>query len=402
MSENNDDLELRALERQLDDAFETTRPRPSLEDELWTRIQSSRPAPRRLRDALAAFWAGVRAVPAVPATAVALVLIVALGVGIVTLSGRGGGGAATSSESTAVNQEAAGQFSAGTFGRLPAPGFGNAPKSGGAAAGPATPSLALGSQYAGPVRYEWTGSFVLNVTTAPVFRYGEPATADADQFAAALGAVLRGRPSGFLGSYSAVDYTLKIRGTVQSPPSSPVYFIFAGLNMPEQDVAGGPQEAADVFLAQHNLTPPWPHTVEVDTSSDPAKVVYQRQFDVPGYGPAYVVNGDGSRYGMEVDVSANRPVLASGMLPLSMDVANYNVVSAEDAIRAATSASAPAAAGIPTMELNHAELVYVLVPAGSHSFYEPAFLFTGEMQNSGKSYAGRVLVSAVDPTQRTR
>ena len=42
MSEQEDDLELAALQRQLDDAFETTRPRVGFEDELWTRIESRR------------------------------------------------------------------------------------------------------------------------------------------------------------------------------------------------------------------------------------------------------------------------------------------------------------------------------------------------------------------------
>ena len=44
MSEQEDDLELAALQRQLDDAFETTRPRTGFEDELWTRMQAHRPA----------------------------------------------------------------------------------------------------------------------------------------------------------------------------------------------------------------------------------------------------------------------------------------------------------------------------------------------------------------------
>ena len=44
-----EDLELEALQRQLDDAFDTTRPRVGFEDELWTRMQASRPAGSRLR-----------------------------------------------------------------------------------------------------------------------------------------------------------------------------------------------------------------------------------------------------------------------------------------------------------------------------------------------------------------
>ena len=88
------------------------------------------------------------------------------------------------------------------------------------------------------MRFTWTGKLTLNITTAPVFRYREPSPDLADQFATGLGAVLRDRPSGFLGMYSASDYTLKVRGTVASPPSSPAYFIFASLTMPPTEAAG--------------------------------------------------------------------------------------------------------------------------------------------------------------------
>jgi hypothetical protein len=400
MSQDGEELELQALERQLEDAFETTRPRPDFEDELWLRVQSSRPAPRRLRDAMAAFWNGVREVPAVPATATALVLIVAIGAGIVALNGQGrGGGGATTSGVERAAAPAAGQYIAGNFGKLPSPVFSGAPKSTTPSANASAP---VGSEYAGQVQLTWTGNFDVHLTTAPVFRYREPSSTDADQFASALGAVLRGRPSGFLGMYAAADYTLKVRGTVTSPPSSPAYFIFSGLNLPPIDAAGGPQNVADVFLAQHSLQPQWQYTVSVDSSGDPVKVVYQRQLDVPGYGPAYLIDFNANRYGLEVDLSGNRPVLASGVLPVSMDVANYNVISSADAIRMATGSAAPSSnAAVPVAQLNQAELVYVLVPAGDHSFYEPAFLFTGAVQAGGQSYTKHVLVPAVDPIQRS-
>ena len=202
--------------------------------------------------------------------------------------------------------------------------------------------------------------------------------------------------------YAAADYTLKIRGTVTSPPSSPAYFIFSGLNLPPIDAAGGPQAIADVFLAQHSLQPQWQYTVGVDSSGDPVKVSYERQFDIPGYGPANLIDVNANRYGLEVDLSGNRPVLASGVLPVSLDVANYNVISSADAIRKATGSGAPTSdAAMPVAKLDQAELVYVLVPAGDHSFYEPAFLFTGTVQAGGQSYTKHVLVSAVDPTQRS-
>src|SRR6059058_2930245 len=92
MSEPEEELELQALQRQLDDAFETTRPRTGFEDELWLRMQSSRAAPSRLRDALSGFFQVIREVPAVPAAAVAALLVVVIGVGVVALSGVGRSG----------------------------------------------------------------------------------------------------------------------------------------------------------------------------------------------------------------------------------------------------------------------------------------------------------------------
>ncbi|HEV3405246.1 MAG TPA: hypothetical protein VG364_01495, partial [Candidatus Dormibacteraeota bacterium] len=127
----------------------------------------------------------------------------------------------------------------------------------------------------------------------------------------------------------------------------------------------------------------------------------QRQFDVPGYGPAHLIDVNANRYGLEVDLSGNRPVLASGVLPVSLEIANYNVISSTDAIRAATGSGAPSSdAAVPVAKLDQAELVYVLVPAGDHSFYEPAFLFTGTVQVGAQSYTKHALVAAVDPTQR--
>src|SRR5215472_4350663 len=356
VSDSDEELELQALERQLDDAFQTTRPRAGFEDELWLRVQSSRPAPSRLRDSIAAFWSGVRAVPAVPATATALVLVIAIGVGVVALNGIGrGGGAGSSTALDHAQAPAAGQVTAGNFGRLPSPVLSSAPRVGAPGGNASAPQAA---EFSGPVEVKWTGALDVKVTTAPVFRYHEPSATDADQFATALGAVLRNRPSGFLGMYSASDYTLKVRGTVASPASSPAYFIFSGLSLPLIDTAGGPQAVADVFLAQHSLQPQWQYTVAIDDSGDPVRVVYQRQFDVPGYGPASLLDFNGNRYGLEVDLSGGtRPVIAMGLLPVSLDIASYNLISASDAIRAATGSSpVPASPSAPTAQLNHAEL----------------------------------------------
>src|SRR5437762_1312060 len=215
MTEHDEDLELQAVQRQLDDAFQTTRPRRGFEDDLWLRMQASRPATSRLRDAIAGLLQGIREVPAVPAAAVATLLVVVIGV---------------------------------------------------------------------------------------------------DQLASSLGAVLGDRPQGLLGSYSTSTYTLNIRPTIQRPVAGPTYFIISSPSMPPVDAAGaGPADVATIFLAQHSLVPDWAYAVKVDAGGDPVKVLYARHFDVPRYGAASLVDHNGDRYGVEVDLKGNRPILVTGM-----------------------------------------------------------------------------------------
>lgn len=395
MSDENEDVELQALQRQLDDAFATTRPRRGYEDELWVRVQQSRPATSRLRGMLASMGAGLRPVR-VPAGVVAAVIVVGLIIGVLLQAGpHPGGGASTASSNLNGGERAPQDFANAGFGRLPSPSF--APGKAISTGGVPNP---LPATAAGAIHYVWAGTATFTATMAPVYRYAEPSAAAADGFATGLGAVLRDRPQGFLGSYAAATYTLKVRGTVKSPPSSPAYFVFSSVSMPPLDVSGvGVDGAATNFLAAHHLAPDWPYTVAFTTTGDPTKVVYQRQFTVPGYGPAYLVNTDGERYGIEVDLSGNRPIVVSGMLPLGLDQANYDIVSPGQALGPVI--GAPAAASAPTATLTQGELVYVLVPAGDRSFYEPAYLFTGTMQVNGSASGVRLLMPAVDPSQRT-
>ena len=401
MSESEEDLELQALSRQLDDAFQTTRPRAGFEDELWTRMQAHRPAGTRLRDALAGFVQGIREVPAVPLAGVAAVLVVVLGIGLFAYSGVGRPrGAATSAlGGGGAEGPMAGQLN-GAYGRLPAP----AVRPG--ATGPEPVKSTASPEYTGPVQLTWTGKLDVATSSVPVFRYQEPTTTTADEFATSLGAVLRSRPGGLLGSYSATDYTLEVRGTVQSPPASPAYFIYSAPDMPPVDAAGaGPGDVASLFLAEHSLTPTWSYTVSVDSSGNPVRVELQRQFQVAGYGMAYLVDLQGNPYGMEVDVNGSRIVHVAGLLPVTLDSANYPIVSADAAVRAAIGTGSPVpvtGSPAPVVKLTDAALGYVLVPAGDHSFYEPVFVFSGTFQLGGKTYAKHVLVPAVDPSQLSR
>src|SRR5260370_25780407 len=175
--------------------------------------------------------------------------------------------------------------------------------------------------------------------------------------------------------------------------------------MPPVEAAGAtPQDLADIFLAEHSLAPQWRYMASIDSSGDPVKVRYERQFDAPGYGAAYLVDFNGNRYGLEVDLSANRPVVASGLLPTNLDQANYRIITADEGFRSAlawwVAVPAPSGHAVPAIQLDHAELVYVLVPAGDHSFYEPAFLFTGQYQQNRQARTQSLPVPRADPSQR--
>jgi hypothetical protein len=87
---------------------------------------------------------------------------------------------------------------------------------------------------------------------------------------------------------------------------------------------------------------------------------------------------------------------------LGLDSANYPIISGDQAVSMALATQrVPAGAtSAPAVQLDKAELVYVLVVAGDHSFYEPDVLFSGAFSVDGHAYTKRVLVPAVDPSQR--
>lgn len=403
MSEEQEDLELKALERRLEDAFLTTRPRTGFEDELWTRMQAQRPVGSRFRDALSGLVQGIRQVPAVPLAGLAAVLVVVIGVGLIGYVGVGHGGGGGASSAPGFNQESGQTVTATGFGKLPAPILASTTRPSGNAASPVNAQTPSSPEYSGPIQLEWTGTNV-NIGTASVFRYREPTATTADQFAAALGAAPRGRPAGYLGSYVATDYTLEIRGTVPSPPQSPAYFIYSSPSMPAIEAAGaGPGDLANVFLAAHSLTPQWNYNVVIDSSGNLTRVILQRQFDAAGYGPAYLVDTDSQRYGMEVDLNGNRVEHVVGVLPVSLDTAAYTLVPSDEAFRNASAAptqnlSTPA----PVVKLTQVELAYLLVPAGEHSYYEPVYVFSGTFQLNGTTYTKHLIAPAVDPSLLTR
>src|SRR5713101_5627616 len=358
-----EDLELQALQRRLDDAFQTTRPRAAFEDELWSSVSE--------------FFTGlvgsIREAPAVPAAAVAVVLVVALGIGIIARSGvHFGAGGASNASSRAPAEAVAGSRYAGTFGRLPVPAAAtNAPPKVANPSNDTGGALANPNAYAGPINVVWAGQFSVSLTNAPVYRYFEPSSADADQFATSIGA---SRQSG---SYSGNGFVLAVSGTSSAFAREPSYGI-----TPDRSKLPPPGptavDTANAFLAAHGLVPMWPYTVITTQIADVVRVLYLRQFDLPAGGHAYLVDPTGERYGIEVDIRNAQPLQAFGPMPLYLDVAVYPIVSADQAVRSALATSAnSSASSVPTVRLTTVELVYALSIAGDHSFYEPVFLFSG-------------------------
>jgi hypothetical protein len=160
-----------------------------------------------------------------------------------------------------------------------------------------------------------------------------------------------------------------------------------------------PVGVATAYLAAHSLVPGWSYQTDVQRSGATVRVIFRRLFDLP-QGQASLIDAEGNPYGIEVDLVAGKPpVVETGPLPLDLQEISYPIINADQAIRSATASSAPAGTtGIPTVRLTRADLVYILVWAGDHSFYEPAFLFSGSFVDHGTTYLKRVLVPAVAPS----
>jgi hypothetical protein len=411
MSEE-EDIDLLALQRQLDDAFETTRPRRGFEEELWLRIQTRRPFWTRVQDVLGGLVETLREVPAVPAAAVATVLILAIGLGVLARSGvhLGAGGASNTTSATAP-QPAGSNFAMApnSFGRLPSvalyPGVAAPhvkgspfPSDTAEAGAPATPA----NLYFGPATLNWTGQFPASVAPALVYRYNEPTQAQADQFATSLGAASANQAqtgSGYLGTYTGQDFSLAISSSWSIPSREPRFFL-----VPTGTPAAGSDSkaVATAFLAMHSLIPTWPYAVDISPAGSQVRVQFERAFQLPNGQLASLVGGLGERYGIDVVLQGGQPVIADGPLPLNLDSASYPVITAGQAIQRAITSSPSGAQVIsptPVVKLDKVELVYALAVSGTQGFYEPAYLFSGSFQYQGQTLVKRVLVPAVDPSQ---
>ncbi len=391
MSKDPEELELEALQRRLDDAFATTRPRRGFEDELWVRMQRRRPIGARLRDFVGGVVGGIREAPAVPAGVAALVLIVALGVGVV---GPYLDHASHNTYSSAAGPIAAGggadRSSVCSGGNVPTPALhpglfdSQAPVP---ASGELAPSLAApAGVYFGLANLTWAGNFAASTVYAPVVIYAEPKSSSQ-------------AVTGQFGPEEGV--TITTRGTVAQLPLEPV-FTLTELN---SGVAAGsdPVAAATNFLQAHNALPLWQYSVVVVRSGDVTRVIFQRAFPAQGGQDAYLVDWNGERYGTEVDIVNGRRT-AEGPIPLPLESVQLPLISNDQAVQMAITqppASTQALTPIPTVNLDRVELVYALAVSGGNGFYEPAYLFSGTFTYNGQTYTKRVLVPLVVPSLRS-
>jgi len=166
---------------------------------------------------------------------------------------------------------------------------------------------------------------------------------------------------------------------------------------PAADVA---RPAADDFLRQRGLTPAWPFEAGVVPYGQVTMVRYLRRFSAPGTPGADQVDAHGAPAGAIVVVAANRSVLqATVPAPVAMAERSYPSAGAGAARAGALAAAPPAPGGLsprPAVELSGAQLVYVAVAAGSHGYFEPALLFTGQFTVGATRYEKRVLGPALD------
>src|ERR1700693_2967048 len=262
-----------------DAEFERTRARPGLRGRVIanavatpTTSQGFGPwlAPRRL---------------ATVAAAAALLVVAGVGIRIAT---QGAPSTARTSPTPAAAQLA--------FGKLPPPGL--RPPSGLGSGGGGTPTT---QPYFGPAKLSWSGQLPKMPSSAPVYRFSLPTTADEDAFATRLGAKLRSAGSAIASrSYQGPDgYTMDIS---EDPGAGERGFIMnrdQGPNPRPPLTEDGARPAAGAELTRLTLTPSWKFAVQVSQftpsgESAPIFVVqYQRLIQVSSTVTAGEVDGNG-------------------------------------------------------------------------------------------------------------
>jgi len=389
----NEERELESLQQRLDSAFATTRPRRGFEDELWSRIQARRSFWERLGESL-------RRIQLAPALGGLAVLVVVVAVGGLLLSrphANSGSTSATVAQPGPRSAVGGADQNAQAFGPLPRPALHSPAASPAQGATPSAPQRA--PEYAGPVTVTAVTAKVTLPATAQVARYPEWTAADADRFAAAIGARPIAQPvplaTGVLGAYSGPTFTVLVYATDPGQGSEPRVVI----TPKGSPAAGNPtDDAAIVQWARDYLSayqvPPDASAKGPTVDRGPASVTV-RWSRVVGVGlTAFEVGASGLEEGWEATLRGDLTVLgAVAPAPLVMDFATYGLATAQQLTDLATSAGG---AG-PQVVLDTAQVVYVVATDGTHGYFEPAVMYIGHFSQGGVQYEKRIIVPAVAP-----
>jgi hypothetical protein len=338
------------LERKLEAMFHSAMPRRGFEEDLWQKIGGRLPWHQRFRRR---FQPVVRYAPAL-----ATILIVSLG--ITWLAASHGGGLTSGGSTTSAGAPAMGGGEKSAWG----PAFGVLPR----LASGAQPSFAAPQVTAGnadtTAGLSFGGTLPSLPTELPVYRYDEPTADDRARSAAALQA-----QSGLSIAVTPSDAARGLEPQFNFKAPAP------------SGSQGSIADRANLFLAAHNLLPRF--AFQLSPAASGSEVIYGRVFDGPA-GPVRQVRPDASVAGLTVGI-AGAGVSAQGPLDLPLSIAPYPARSASEALSAANVHQVSVGA-----DLDHAELVYVLVISGGHGYYEPELLLTG----AGRSVLAPVVAQA--------
>ena len=365
--------------------FERTRPRPGLRGRVIANAVATPRTQRGLRT-----WLTPPRLATIAAAAV-LVLVVGVGVRLATQAPP----IAKTSPAPSAAQLA--------FGKLPPAGL--HPPQGLGAGGGNTPTVL---PYFGPATMTWSGQLPKVPSTATVYRFTLPTTADEDAFAARLGAKLQpallpGDPR----TYRAPNgYVLSIGAdpVAQEPTYRLIRETGPSPNQPYTEDAA--HAAADAELARLGLTPTWRAAVKVSRLNQSTDmpliffVQYQRLIPLGGSAVAGEVNGNGDPSGAQVVVdSAGQVLEVSGILRLAEQSAAYPLRAPASVVNAAVTATPVTneSGPVPAVTLTQVTLVYTTVESGGVGYLEPAYLFAGKFNLHGYPNEKRVLVPAVVP-----
>jgi hypothetical protein len=371
--------------------FERARPRPGLRGRV---IANAVATPRTRQRGFGAWLTPPRL--ALVGAAAAVLVVAGVGLRVATQSAPPTAVKPTPSPSSLL-----------AFGKLPAPSLHPLRGLGGLGGGNQTIT-----PYFGPATMSWSGQLPKVPSSVPVYRFTLPTAADADAFAARLGAKLvsagsAGDPRRYTrsdGSQLLVQLADPVAGEATWILNRPI-----GPNPTRPFTDEAARAAADAELARLGLTPSWQATVQVVRlqtfgGNDPQIVIvqYQRVIPLPDGTSAPEVDGNADPSGIKVIMDTSARIMSvSGILRLAEQPATYPLSLPSTAVNAAVSAApliTPKDSGpVPTVALTQATLVYTTVASGAVGYLEPAYLFTGTFKRDIYTYEKRVLVPALAP-----